>query len=250
MALPASKSMPIGARPPCDGRTTSIFWRSRSSRKCLRPGWKISRKLTSSQARRASERLSHQASPAALPPWLRIRPRHRGSTSPWRLPALPVCSSLLCSRSWSWSGSSRFCRRCRGTCRSRICSFQLLQQLAPCPPAPDTSAQQHKRQDGHRHGDRAGDENARAGHVQDCSEDGQVVDVRVADENCDNQYRNQNKQYQTEHDHSVIITLGRTLSSATRRGVFPHVARGPSRLIRAIWPGRRAHWDVSACTPR
>jgi hypothetical protein len=36
VALPASRSMPIGAPAPCDGLTTSIFCRSRSSRTQLR----------------------------------------------------------------------------------------------------------------------------------------------------------------------------------------------------------------------
>jgi hypothetical protein len=38
VALHASRSMPIGASPPCDGLITSIFCRSRSSCRCFRPG--------------------------------------------------------------------------------------------------------------------------------------------------------------------------------------------------------------------
>ena len=55
VAVPASRSMPIGAPPLCDGLTTSIFCRSRSSRTQLRaseiarrrtePGWRRSASL-------------------------------------------------------------------------------------------------------------------------------------------------------------------------------------------------------------
>ena len=45
LAVPASRSIPSGPPPPWVGRTTSIFRRSRSSRRCCSPGWKISKKL-------------------------------------------------------------------------------------------------------------------------------------------------------------------------------------------------------------